>query len=50
MYYEVVGNNARKAISYHCRPPGLDYIYPPAAPASSPRELGIGLGLGLEPP
>jgi hypothetical protein len=34
-YYEVVGNRARKAISHRCRL-GLDYIYPPAAPASSP--------------
>jgi hypothetical protein len=34
-YYEVVGNKARKAISHRCRL-GLDYIYPPAAPASSP--------------
>jgi len=33
-YYEVVGNKARKAISHRCRL-GLDYIYPPAAPASA---------------
>ena len=34
-YYEVVGNKARKAISQQCRL-GLDYIYPPAVPDSSP--------------
>jgi hypothetical protein len=34
-YYEVVGNKARKAISQQYRL-GLDYIYPPAVPDSSP--------------
>jgi hypothetical protein len=34
-YYEVVGNKARKSISYRRRS-GLDYIYPPAAPAVEP--------------
>ena len=35
MRYEVVGNKARKAISQQYRL-GLDYIYPPAVPDSSP--------------